>query len=507
MSMNARLGYSKIAIVSVALCGLGGIANAESYIANDWTDNTSDSKDVDAIYIGNASTTISGVTLEDGATWTSGGELWVDRTINLPPADPTYGYLQLNAGSSLTTHGRSYIGWNTNKRGVVQVSEGARWETTDAIQVGTTSGSSLALPSQLAVYGEFSSSSYVLAGSGGGGYARVDVQGPNATFTQSGFSSLDIGTGGGKGELYVTDRGRLNTYFLNIGFDTDLSETIPARGTVTVEGNDYWIGLGEDPTSTLNADGYISVGEYEGQGELLVKAYGRARSGSDIYLGRSGGTGKLTVEAGGQVVVGNEYTYLPSKIESWAGSTVDVTAGGRILIGGGDIESVTDGTIEVGPHGLLAGTGTIKGNVFVNGGDVNPGHSPGKLTIDGDLTLSAASTFTIEIGGDGSGQYDQLDVLGSIQFAGVLNLVFVNGFAPSAGTSLDLALFSAGIAIGGSFNGVTFGGLPAGLALDFDPDALSSGQLSAEVVPVPEPVALSLVGFSAVTLLRRRRSA
>lgn len=57
--------------------------------------------------------------------------------------------------------------------------------------------------------------------------------------------------------------------------------------------------------------------------------------------------------------------------------------------------------------GTLNGSGTISGPVLLGtAAALNPGNSPGTLTINGNLTSSGKMIF--EIGGLGVGQFDDL---------------------------------------------------------------------------------------------------
>ncbi|MBI3923125.1 MAG: hypothetical protein HY318_17020, partial [Armatimonadetes bacterium] len=92
--------------------------------------------------------------------------------------------------------------------------------------------------------------------------------------------------------------------------------------------------------------------------------------------------------------------------------------GGKTLLNGGNVESSSAIDIQ---SGVLAGKGTIKGNV-TNAGELSPGESPGALRIEGDYTEKAGATMTIELGGLGPGtEFDQVNLTGRASLAGVLN--------------------------------------------------------------------------------------
>jgi Tol biopolymer transport system component len=115
---------------------------------------------------------------------------------------------------------------------------------------------------------------------------------------------------------------------------------------------------------------------------------------------------------------------------------------------------------------VLQGTATLNlsgASVTALDGDVNPGTSPGALTVTSALPLSALSAVNIELNGTTAGsQYDQLNVLGRATFGGVLNITA--GFTPVVGDQFTVATFSGGRAGGfTAINGLDLGG---GIVLD-----------------------------------------
>ncbi len=130
--------------------------------------------------------------------------------------------------------------------------------------------------------------------------------------------------------------------------------------------------------------------------------------------------------------------------------------------------------------GVLGGSGTIGGDLANIGATVAPGNSAGTLTVDGNYTQTLGS-LTIEIGGLLETQeYDVLNVLGSITLGGgTLDVVLINGFAPSEGDSFDILDFNS---LTGSFSSVN---LPAGY--DWNESLLLSDGILSVVLPVYVP--------------------
>ncbi|MCS7304572.1 MAG: autotransporter-associated beta strand repeat-containing protein, partial [Thermoguttaceae bacterium] len=103
--------------------------------------------------------------------------------------------------------------------------------------------------------------------------------------------------------------------------------------------------------------------------------------------------------------------------------------------------------------GMLGGNGTIGGSVQVeSGGSISAGTSPGKLTIQGNLTVQTGGTMLVEIGGYtqggiGAGGYDWLSVGGSavLQPNSILRVALWGGFEPKHGDIFHVLTASGGI--------------------------------------------------------------
>jgi hypothetical protein len=137
--------------------------------------------------------------------------------------------------------------------------------------------------------------------------------------------------------------------------------------------------------------------------------------------------------------------------------TLDIQTGALDLNGG---FAHSDGAV-------LQGTATLNvvdATVTAFDGDVNPGTSPGVLSVNGDLSLSALSTINLDYNGLTVGtQHDRLNVTGTFTLDGSIN-VNTAGFIPQVGDEVLVLSFLRRAA--GTVTAVTGLDLGGGMVLD-----------------------------------------
>ncbi len=251
-----------------------------------------------------------------------------------------------------------------------------------------------------------------------------------------------------------------------IKFSVDPSWVQPAGGNWDTAAN--WIFSG---TPTTDSDVSI-LGQ--AAGPLVVTGPVDPTTVEVLALGTGPNTAELDLQSGGPLTASAELIVHQHGVLGGAGAVttadLEVETGGKIVgppilnapvynngLIDGDFTFDDDVTNEV--------AGTIKGNETFNGaltndGTLSPGHSPGIMTVSGDLTLQAqndAGTLTgsaleIEIGGPNPGDYDVIDVSGHLALAGALHVTFINGFTPAPGETFHI--LNAG-SVSGTFDVVT----------------------------------------------------
>ena len=132
------------------------------------------------------------------------------------------------------------------------------------------------------------------------------------------------------------------------------------------------------------------------------------------------------------------------------GVTVTKAGDGKLLVNGA--AGAGSGTLEV-TGGVLGGLGTISGNVTATAGIVAPGDDVGQLDITGNFTLAASATLQLDINGPPSSTNDLLDVDGTSNMAGSLDVVLGNGYQPAPGSQFlvfnSASLVDTGLALTG----------------------------------------------------------
>jgi subtilase-type serine protease len=196
---------------------------------------------------------------------------------------------------------------------------------------------------------------------------------------------------------------------------------------------------------------------------LLAPLFGGSTSAA-LTIAPSGGIyGNLQTSTIDQIIVNTETNALAafygttlsywSRIDLYAAAGYFGDVSGTITLAPGDAVNsnvvVSGATTNVNgdlvPAGVLAGYGTINGNVTINaGGTIRPGDGPGILTINGNYTQHAGGIFNELIAGlTAGGGYSQLKVSGLASLDGALDVTVEKGFSLAVGDLFAIILFGS----------------------------------------------------------------
>lgn len=286
--------------------------------------------------------------------------------------------------------------------------------------------------------------------SGGGSYSELQ---PRANTTS-------LGAANGIATNAVIDLAGNGSTTTPTSLDLNgFNQTLAGLKNAVTSANAAWVTNSGATTNTLTLNlgptNFSFGGSLVGRVALTLNSGTQtlAKSGSTSLNGLYTYSGVTTVN-GGTLVLGSGMT-LPNTpvIAVAAGGVLDVSAGGLTL----------------GVAQALAGSGTVLGNLTVNG-TLAPGSGIGVLTCSNNVTCQATATNFFEIN-KGLMTNDQLRVGGTLTLGGKLFVANLSGTL-AAGDSFKL--FNAAAA-NGAFTATNLPALGPGLAWSFDS---ASGTLS-----------------------------
>ena len=272
------------------------------------------------------------------------------------------------------------------------------------------------------------------------------------------------------------------------------------RGNVTVGGTaQSVISTGNGKADHLNTNTVFTVADAiaGSTADLLVSA--PLRNQSADFASAVGGLTKM-----------GPGTMELSATSAYTGATL--ITDGVLRVSG----SISGSAVTVdGATAVLGGTGTVGATTLLNGGSINPGASPGILSIAGNFTMGIGTTLGAEIDGTTVGaQYDQLSVTGTVTLANA-TLTLGGAYTYTGIADTFTLILNDGDGITGDSVAGTFAGLPGGASVfnggqEFTINYAGGDGNDVVLTAVPEPgsamMLLSGIGML-LGLQRRRRNA
>ena len=289
--------------------------------------------------------------------------------------------------------------------------------------------------------GNGGSSGFTSGGSGGAGGVGIQFTTAGATLINSGTVTGGNGGSGGSG----VGGGGINGNPGAGGAGIVGSElTIVTSGAITG-------GLSGDGTTRANAitfTGGTNVLELQAGYNIIGSVV--AFSTADAL--RLGGTSNASFDLS-QIGASAQYqgfgNFQKTGSSTWTLTGTNAAAlswainAGTLSVNG----SMANSTMTVNAGGTLGGNGTV-GNTTINGGTLAPGNSIGTLTIQGNLALTAAAAYIVEVSPT---QADRTNVTGTATLAGTAQAVFT----PGNYTARTYTILSAAGGLSGTFSKVT----------------------------------------------------
>ena len=264
-------------------------------------------------------------------------------------------------------------------------------------------------------------------------------------------------------QALVTDNGS--------GIVTNTSANLLSENGLGLISNDGGSLITNDGGSVISNDGNSLITNDGGSlitndgGSLITNDGGSIISNDGASLGWQSGA---LFKTGGNV------NSAAMRADSATASSGYVKQGGEL-----DLNGIT----IVGPvsleGGVISGSGFIVGDLTNSGGYIAPGHSPGAMIVAGSFTQNSGGSLILEAGGAEPGQFDQIQVTGTANLGGKLDLKTISGYVPFANDPLNQLTASA---TSGSFGSVSSNGAvtvsSTGITTTTNPNAPnpSSGQ-------------------------------
>src|SRR5207244_1830922 len=116
------------------------------------------------------------------------------------------------------------------------------------------------------------------------------------------------------------------------------------------------------------------------------------------------------------------------------------------------------GPVIVSGTGVLSGSGIVTGSL-TNNATILAGSGPGIETVNGNYVQGSTGTWNVRIQGanQGTPDFDQLIVNGTVTLAGTLSPSLLSGFTPVVGTTFKIIDNDGSDAVTGIFNGMLNG--------------------------------------------------
>ncbi|UCI06863.1 autotransporter domain-containing protein [Mesorhizobium sp. B1-1-8] len=284
------------------------------------------------------------------------------------------------------------------------------------------------------IFEKTGSSAWTLTGAGNQDWSVVDGVLKGDTNSLAGNVTFASGAGS-RGVVF--DQAVDGVSAGTISGDGALSKA--GTGMVTLTGTNTYTG------GTTITGGVLQLGNGGTTGSIIGDVANNGtlsfnRSDAYTFAGQISGNGQIRQAGGGTTTL--------------SGNSAGFTGATEVGAGNLSVNGTLGGAISVMSGGTLGGNGVV-GSTTVNGGTLSPGNSIGLLTVNGSLTLTAASSYLVEVS---PANADRVNVTGKATLGGAT----VNAsFAPGSYVAKQYTILHADDGVNGTFAGPANSDLPS----------------------------------------------
>jgi autotransporter-associated beta strand protein len=371
----------------------------------------------------------------NGANWSSNpavptgtATFNASNTTNIAISSAFVGAMQFNAGASAYTFNISNL-FFFDGSGAGVINNSSSIQTLAVRSSGTLAflGTSTAGSANIVISDPSATAQFLTASNAGS--ANIINNGSLSFSDQSTAGNATITTNAtGRTILLATSDGGQARFITNAGGRVDFSSGGPA------------------------GDKKISAGSIEGAGDYFLAGNQLTVGSNNLSTEVSGkiSDGGSLIQTGASLLKIGTGTLTLSGNNAYTGVTT-VNSGSLIVNG----SIAASSAVSVNSGALLGGIGTVPSTTVNNGGMLAPGSSIGTLTVQGNLVLSTASTYLIEVSPTSA---DRTNVSGTATLAGTVNAAFASG----SYVTRNYTILSATSGLSGTFDALTMTNLPAG---------------------------------------------
>lgn len=317
----------------------------------------------------------------------------------------------------------------------------------------------------------------------------------------AGTASITAGNQLGTGPVSVTTGGQINGGSANLNLDQGV--TVDGASTLLTTTGFLQFGVTALGTLTITNGGAgtagssIAFGVSPGTGTGSITGTNSALNvGTILFLGVAGGSGTVSVGAGGTVTAGQ----IKFGVAGGAG-TFNLNSGGTLLIGGGTDAILKD--IGSASFNLAGGTLRITGQSFTSSVAMTLSNSSALDTNGFDATLSGALTGAGSLTRIGAGTSGDIFEFSSFTLAGSFTGLTVLNWNNGSTTPADHLVFDTGTFGVSDLAKISFynsAGQFMGTARE-----IGYGASAFQFVPEPSSAGLLMAGLTLLGTHRRRR--